>query len=91
MRLGDVVSGTHIHEKTKRPLLVEDLKNLVPKNKKVYIIGNPFFAKTSSTNYEECYINSQSYLGNALTILNGIHFDGNSADADLFCSRKRIL
>ncbi len=84
LRLGDVISGTHSYEKIRRPLPIEYLKKVIPKNDKVYIIGKPFFGKPSSTNYEECLINSQIYMENVLKELNGTHFDGNSADAD-FC------
>ncbi len=86
LRLGDVISGTHSYEKIRRPLPIEILKKIIPKNNKVYIIGKPFFGKPSSTNYEECVINSEKYLESALTELNGTHFDGNSADADLCCA-----
>ncbi len=86
LRLGDVISGTHSYEKIRRPLPVEILKKVIPKNNKLYIIGKPFFGKPSSTNYEECVINSEKYLQDALTELNGTHFDGNSADADLCCA-----
>jgi hypothetical protein len=88
LRLGDVVSGTHYSEKSKRPLSIDYLKKIAPKNMKLYIIGKPFFAKPSSTNYEECIINSQKYLENALTTLNGTHFIGNNADIDLCCALK---
>ncbi len=88
LRLGDVVSGTHTYEKSKRPLSVDYLKKIVPKNMKLYIIGKPFFAKPSSTNYEECIINSQKYLEEALTSLNGTHFIGSNADVDLCCALK---
>ena len=84
LRLGDVIGGNEWHEKLKRPLEIEYLKSLVinDSNKK-YVIGKCFFAKPSSTNYEECINLSNIYLQNVINELHAEHFNSNNADIDL--------
>ena len=63
LRLGDVVAGNEWHEKIKRPLEVNYIKSLVSHDiNPKYVIGKCFFAKPSSTNYEECINLSNKYL-----------------------------
>ena len=83
LRLGDVVAGNEFHEKMKRPISLDILKNIVPINQKLYIIGKCFFAKTSSTNYDECIEMSNIYLNSIVNELNANHLDGGHADIDL--------
>jgi hypothetical protein len=87
LRLGDVVGGNEFHEKLKRPLSILELKNKIPNNK-IYVIGKCFFAKQSSTNYEECKNLSDEYLSSVLKNLNAEYFDGKNADIDLCCAIK---
>jgi hypothetical protein len=87
VRLGDVVCGNTSHEKEKRPFDINFLKN-IKQNTKLYVIGKCFFAKTSSTNYDECIASSNMYLENVIKELNAEHFDGGSADIDLCCAVK---
>ena len=67
---------------------VEYLQNIVLKNMKIYVIGKCFFAKPSSTNYEEFIEKSDAYMRNACKRLGATHFAGSSADVDLFCAIK---
>lgn len=92
LRLGDVIAGNEWHEKLKRPLDIDYLKSLVinDTNKK-YVIGKCFFAKPSSTNYEECINLSNIYLQNVINELHGEHFNSNNADIDLCCAIKSKL
>ena len=67
LRLGDVVCGYQGHEQIKRPFEIDYIQSLIPNNKdKKYIIGKCFFAKPSSTNYDECITASNKYLENAI-------------------------
>lgn len=91
LRLGDVVAGNTWHEKIKRPLSVEHIKSLVSENDKKYVIGNCFFAKTSSSNYEECIVLSNEYLKNVISKLGATHFNSGNADIDLCCGVKSKL
>ena len=93
LRLGDVVAGNEYHEKQKRPLAVEYLKTLIANDttSKRYVIGKAFFAKTSSTNYDECTRLSDSYLQNVLDELQAEHLQSESADIDLCCAVKAKL
>jgi hypothetical protein len=89
LRLGDVIAGNEWHEKQKRPLKINYLKSLTecdinPK----YVIGKCFFAKTSSTNYEECISASYQYLHNVINELNAEYFNSGNADIDLYCAVK---
>jgi len=84
LRLGDVVAGDKWHEKHKRPFDVDFYKSVVP-NQNTYVIGKPFFAKTSSTNYKESVETSEKYLENLIKELGAKHFDGGHADVDLCC------
>jgi len=86
LRLGDVVMGTHDHEKEKRPLSISHLKSKINNNDKKYIIGKPFFCKESSTNYEECIRESNNYLQNVMQEFGATHFSGDNADIDLCCA-----
>ena len=92
LRLGDVVAGNKDHEKAKRPLEVDYIKSLVANDTNPkYVIGKCFFAKPSSTNYEE-YINlSNKYLQNVINELQAEHFDSGNADIDLCCAVKSKL
>jgi len=85
LRLGDVVAGDKWHEKHKRPFDVDFYKSVIP-NQNTYVIGKPFFAKTSSTNYEESVEISEKYLENLINELGAKHFDGGHADIDLCCA-----
>lgn len=83
LRLGDVIAGNEFHEKIKRPLTITHLKSITPEYDNKYIIGKPFFAKQSSTNYDECIKKSNDYLHCAIKELNATHFDSGNADIDL--------
>jgi hypothetical protein len=86
LRLGDVVSGNEWHEKAKRPHSIDYyINNLKDSDSysKIYIIGKPFFAHTSSKNYNECIENSNLYLNSIIKELNAEYFDGGFADVDL--------
>jgi len=83
LRLGDVIAGNECHEIIKRPYSINELKELVPIYEKVYVIGKPFFAKTSSNNYQECIQKSNEYLNEVLLNFGGTHLDMGSADLDL--------
>jgi hypothetical protein len=92
VRLGDVVAGYYCHEMGKRPLEIEKIKNSINEQTgKKYIIGNCFFARTSSTNYDECIYESNEYLNNILIELNAEHFDSKNADMDLCLAVKSKL
>jgi hypothetical protein len=86
VRLGDVVAGQQYHEFRKRPLDTEYLKKIIPSNQKVYIIGKCFFAKPSSTNYDECIEESNRYLEKLISETGAFHFDGGNPDIDLCCA-----
>jgi len=89
LRLGDVIAGNEYHERVKRPLDVSYLKSLIVDNiSQKYVIGKCFFAKTSSTNYEECINASNEYLNNVLNELKAEYFNSGNADIDLFCGVK---
>ena len=83
LRLGDVVAGYESHELIKRPISINELKEVVPLNDKIYIIGKCFFAKTSSKNYQECIQKSNEYLNEVISNFNGTYLDLGSADMDL--------
>jgi hypothetical protein len=85
LRLGDVVAGNTWHEKLKRPFDVDFYKGIIP-SQKTYIIGKPFFAKTSSTNFEESMKMSEDYIKTFINELDAKHFDGGHADIDLCCA-----
>jgi hypothetical protein len=95
LRLGDVVAGTEQHEIGKRPFNINYIKTIInqshqPTNKR-YVIGKCFFAKPSSTNYDECIRLSNAYLQNVITELQAEHFDSGNADIDLCCALKAKL
>jgi len=92
LRLGDVVAGNANHEKEKRPFDKNIIKNLlINDTNKKYIIDNCFFAKPSSTNYEECINKSNEYLQSIISELNATHFDSKNADVDLCLAVKAKL
>jgi hypothetical protein len=89
LRLGDVIAGNAWHEKLKRPLSIEHIQSLVANDtNKKYVIGQCFFAKPSSTNYEECIKLSNEYLQNTINELQAEHFNSGNADIDLCCAVK---
>lgn len=83
LRLGDVVTGNQSHEIIKRPFSINELKEIVPNNDKIYVIGKPFFAKPSSNNYQECIDKSNEYLNEVLLNFDGTYLDLGNADLDL--------
>lgn len=87
LRLGDVVAGVEWFEVSKRPLDLDYYKSVVP-NQNTYVIGQPFFAKTSSPNYEESLKLSEVYRQEIVNGLNAKLFDGGHADVDLCCAVK---
>ena len=92
LRLGDVVAGNEWHEKIKRPLEVDYIKSLVSNDTNPkYVIGKCFFAKPSSTNYEECIDKSNKYLHNVINELQAEYFNSGNADIDLCCGVKSKL
>lgn len=96
LRLGDVIAGNEWHEKSKRPLKVNNIIKSLNDNgndggNKRYILGKCFFAKTSSHNYDECIKLSNQYLQDVITSLNAEHFDSGNADIDLCCAVKAKL
>lgn len=92
LRLGDVVAGNEWHEKIKRPLSVHYIKSLVVDNTNPkYVIGKCFFAKPSSTNYEECINLSNEYLHNVINELEAEYFNSGNPDIDLYCAVKSKL
>jgi hypothetical protein len=89
LRLGDVVAGNKSYETSKRPLEVNYIKSLVANDMNPkYVIGKCFFAKPSSTNYEECINLSNEYLHNVINELQAEHFNSGNADIDLYCAVK---
>ena len=89
LRLGDVVAGYAYHERIKRPLEINYLKSLIADdNNPKYVIGKCFFAKPSSTNYEECINLSNEYLHNVINELEAEYFNSGNADIDLYCAVK---
>ena len=89
VRLGDVVAGNESHERGKRPLEIHDMKSILADDMNPkYVIGKSFFAKPSSTNYEECIQSSNEYLHNVIHELQAEHFDSGNADIDLYCAVK---
>lgn len=89
LRLGDVVAGNEWHEKLKRPLEVNYIKSLVANDPNPkYVIGKCFFAKTSSTNYEECVNLSNEYLRAVINEMQAEYFNSGNADIDLCCAVK---
>lgn len=92
VRLGDVVAGNEWHEISKRPFEIEYIKSLLENDtNKKYVIGKCFFAKASSTNYEECIEKSNTYLQNLISELGAEHFDSGNPDIDLCCAIKSKL
>lgn len=92
LRLGDVIAGNMYHEKEKRPLDKNIIKELlINDTNKKYIIGNCFFAEQSSDNYEECINKSNEYLESIISELNATHFDSKNADVDLCFAVKAKL
>ena len=79
----------NVMKKGKRPFDINYIKSITPSNEKIYIIGKCFFfEKTSSTNYDECIIESNKYLENIFNVLNGEHFIGETTDIELCCAVK---
>jgi hypothetical protein len=73
----------------KRPLEVDYIKSLVSNDiNPKYVIGKCFFARPSSTNYEECINLSNEYLNNVINELQAEHFNYGNADVDLYCAIK---
>lgn len=87
LRLGDVVAGNEWHEKLKRPIRKDYIKFLLENDtNKKYVIGKCFFAKTSSTNYDDCIKCSNIYLQNVINEINAEYFSSDNADIDLCCA-----
>ena len=55
LRLGDVIAGNELHELMKRPISINELKEVAPLDDKIYIMGKCFFAKTSSKKLSRMY------------------------------------
>jgi hypothetical protein len=92
LSLGDVVAVNEWHEKLKRPFEIDYIKSLVSNDTNPkYVIGKCFFAKPSSTNYEECIIKSNEYLDNVINELKAEYFNSGNADIDLCCAVKSKL
>ncbi len=92
LRLGDVVAGNEWHEKLKRPLNIDNIKQILENDKnKKYVIGQCFFAKLSSTNYEECIHESNKYLNNVINEIDAEYFNSGNPDIDLCCAVKSKL
>ena len=92
LRLGDVVAGHNWHEKQKRPLSVEHLKELLKNDKnKRYIIGKCFFASPSSKNFKECINASNKYLNEVMEELHAEHLKTDDADLDWCVAVKSKL
>jgi hypothetical protein len=92
LRLGDVIAGNEWHELEKRPFNVSYLKLLVAHDtNKKYVIGKCFFARPSSSNYEECITKSNEYLQTVMNEIQAEHFDSGNADIDLCCAIKSKL
>jgi len=92
VRLGDALKGTMYHEKTLRPFPIDHIKNIALENgNKNYVIGKPFFAKTSSTNYQECIDASKCYLSELINETNAIHLNLSDVDKELCCAVKAKL
>jgi hypothetical protein len=89
LRLGDVIAGNEWHEKIKRPIRKDYIKLLLENDtNKKYIIGKCFFAKTSSTNHDDCIKYSNIYLQNVIKEINAEYFSSDNADIDLCCAVK---
>lgn len=85
LRLGDVIAGNTWHEKQKRPLDINDMKDILKNDmNKKYVIGKQFYCDTSSINYNECNLLSIKYLNEVLVSFNAFHLE-NTADIDLCC------
>lgn len=92
LRLGDVIAGNEWHEIVKRPLSIEYYQSILKDDiNPKYIIGQCFFAKTSSQNYEECIKESSIYLNEIKLKLQAEHFSSGNADIDLCCGVKSKL
>jgi hypothetical protein len=93
LRLGDVIAGNEWHEKLKRPIRKDYLRELLKDDtNKKYIIGKCFFAKTSSTNYKDCIHYSNIYLQNVINELSAEHFDSGDTDIDLcFAIQSKVF
>ena len=94
LRIGDVLAGNKDHEKIKRPLSIEYLKDALKDNySKKYVIGKCHFGcpSHSSTNYEECITLSNIYLQNVLDEMHATHFNSGNADIDLCVAVKAKL
>lgn len=90
LRLGDFIAENERHEKLKRPLSIKHIKSLISNTNtnKTYVICKCVFAKTSSTNYDECIFLSYVYMQNVINALNATHFNSDNTDIDLYCSVK---
>jgi hypothetical protein len=91
IRIGDVMAGTTKHEKGKRPLSIDYLKNISPKDSKIYIIGKCHFSSVSSKNVDESIELSEKYKNDVINELNATYYDGGHPDIDLCCAIKAKL
>lgn len=88
LRLGDVLCGNKWFEIAKRPLNLEELKNKVPKQGKIYVIGRCHFGHTGDSNQEESLMESEKYLKSTMDEFNAEHFDSGNPDIDLVFALK---
>ena len=92
LRLGDVIGGNEWHERAKRPLSIDYLKQLLDQNiRKKYVIGKCHFGTHSSPNIEESITLSNKYLKDVINEFEAEHFNSGNADLDLCCAVKSKL
>ena len=92
LRLGDVIGGNEWHERAKRPLSIDYLKQLLDQNiRKKYVIGKCHFGTHSSPNIEESITLSNKYLKDVINEFEAEHFNSSNADLDLCCAVKSKL
>ena len=92
LRLGDAVGGNEWHEKAKRPLSIDYLKQLLNQNnRKKYVIGKCHFGTHSSYNIEESITLSNKYLKDVINEFEAEHFNSGNADLDFCCAVKSKL
>lgn len=89
LRLGDVIAGNVYHEKEKRPLETNYIKDVLKMNNdKKYIIGKCHYDFSVFNDYDKCNKLSYEYLNEVKNELNAIHLNSGNADIDLCCAIK---